>query len=98
MGIQLKIDVKKIAKEHLFQGAKGTYLDAMLVEKPNEYGDDGFIAQKVSKEAFQAGEKGPIIGNWRRLEDRQKQTAPPQRKAAPQKDADLDQPEDDCPF
>lgn len=69
--IKLKIDVKKIAKEHLFNGAKGTYLDLALFENrdgPGEYGDDGFIVQEVTKEKRLAGVKGPIIGNWRHVE------------------------------
>jgi hypothetical protein len=69
--IKYRIDVKKIAKEHLYMGAKGTYLSGVFMENKNgqsEYGDDGFIVQEVSKEARQAGEKGPIIGNWRHLE------------------------------
>jgi len=69
--IKLKIDVKKIRKEDLYQGTKGTYLDAVLFENrdgQSDYGDDGYIVQGISKEAREAGEKGPIIGNWRHLE------------------------------
>lgn len=66
--IVLKIDVKKIDKELLFKGEKGIYLDCALSEKPNEYGDDGYITQSVGKERRAAGERGPIIGNWRNIE------------------------------
>jgi hypothetical protein len=75
--IKYKIDVQKINKDHLYKGAKGTYLSGVFFENkngPSEYGDDGFIVQDISKEAREAGEKGPIIGNWRRLEP--KYTAP----------------------
>lgn len=68
-----KIDVTKIAKEHLFVGTKGKYLDIMLHENRDgrdDYGNDGFITQSVSKEAKAQGVKGPIIGNWRKLEPR----------------------------
>ena len=71
--IKLKIDVKKIAKEHLFHGAKGTYLDLALFDNKDgkgDYGDDGFIAQEVTKEKREAGVKGPIIGNWRHVATR----------------------------
>ena len=69
--IKYKIDVQKINKDHLYKGAKGTYLSGVFFENkngPSEYGDDGFIVQDISKEAREAGEKGPIIGNWRHLE------------------------------
>jgi hypothetical protein len=64
--ITLKIDVTKILKEHLFKGAKGTYLD--LVVWPNkdgtgQFGDNHYVVQEVSKAARDAGERGPIIGN-----------------------------------
>jgi hypothetical protein len=67
--ILLKIDVMKIAKADLYVGQKGTYLDAILIPNTTEskYGDDGFIAQSISKEKRAKGEKGPIIGNWRYL-------------------------------
>ncbi|MCG3776919.1 MAG: hypothetical protein JW395_3791 [Nitrospira sp.] len=68
-----KIDVKKISKEHLYVGEKCTYLDIMLHENnegKDRFGNDGFITQSVSKEAKAQGIKGPIIGNWRKLEPR----------------------------
>jgi hypothetical protein len=76
--ILLKIDVMKIAKADLYVGQKGTYLDAILIPNTTEskYGDDGFIAQSISKEKREAGQKGPIIGNWRYLADDNRNTAP----------------------
>lgn len=68
--IAAKIDVKKISKDDLYVGKKGTYLDAILIpnkDGQSEYGDDGFIVQGVSKEKREAGERGPIIGNWKFL-------------------------------
>jgi len=61
----LNIDVTKIDKAHLFQGKSGTYLDVAIWEKPDQYGNDGFVTQGVSKEARARGEKGSIIGNWK---------------------------------
>lgn len=65
MILKLKIDVTKILKEKLFEGKKGTYLDATVLIKdtPDQYGNDGMIVQDVSYEERQAGEKGPILGN-----------------------------------
>ena len=67
--ITIKIDVTKIAKDYLFKGAKGTYCDIALWDKPQTFpsGDyvDGYVTQNIPKEARDRGEKGPIIGNWR---------------------------------
>lgn len=61
--ITLKLDVSKINKDRLFKGAKGTYLDAVLIETPNsEYGDF-MIVESVTKEEREAGVKGTILGN-----------------------------------
>jgi len=73
MAITLKIDVTKISKPDLYQGKKGLYLDAVLWENrdgQSQYGDDGFITQGISKEKRDAGERGPIIGNWKHMEKR----------------------------
>lgn len=91
--IKYKIDVTKINKAHLYEGKKGVYLNGVFFENRegrNDFGDDGYIVQDISKEAREAGEKGPIIGNWRRLDD----AKPAQRKAAPSQAAD----EDSIPF
>lgn len=72
-----KIDVRKIDKTKLFAGAKGTYLDIALIENKDgadQYGNDGFVVQSVSKAAREAGERGPIIGNWRYVVARQQPT------------------------
>jgi len=96
-----KIDVTKIAKEHLFVGTKGKYLDIMLHENrdgKDDYGNDGFITQSVSKEAKAQGVKGPIIGNWRKLEPRAgaRGAAPVKEKAPKVEGGDDDS--DSVPF
>lgn len=72
LGINLKIDVTSIDKDKLFKGKKGTYLDATTfidLDNKGEYGDNGFIAQAVSKEDKENGVQGVILGNstvfWR---------------------------------
>jgi hypothetical protein len=93
MAIQLKIDVSKISKPDLYQGKKGIYLDAILWENrdgQSQYGDDGYITQGISKEKRDAGERGPIIGNWKNME--KKADAP---KAKPQAEEMADS---DIPF
>ncbi len=63
MTILAKIDVSKIDKARLYKGAKGTYLDLVIVEKRSDYGDDFMICQSVSKDERQKGIKGAILGN-----------------------------------
>ncbi len=61
--ISISIDVTKIEKERLFKGAKGTYLDAVLIPTPNSEHNDYMVVQSVSKEERENGVKGPILGN-----------------------------------
>ena len=98
--ITINIDVTKIQKERL---KKGKYLDLVLIEHQSDYGDDGFVAQSVSKEEREEGIKGPIVGNWR---ETNKKAAPPtpvrQAPPAPQRPSPNPQGEliedDDIPF
>lgn len=63
-----KIDVTKISKDDLFKGAKGIYLDIVLIPTPNsDRGDDWMIVQGISKEKKEAGGRGPIIGNAKKI-------------------------------
>ena len=93
---RIKIDVTKIAKEHLYKGTKGTYLDLTMManDAQDEYGNDGFISQSVSKESREAGIKGPIIGNYQAIDLKRKPANQPAQKPQPNPDI---QP-DECPF
>lgn len=69
VGISLKIDVTKIDKSKMFQGEKGTYLDATIfvdLEQADQYGNHGMITQSWKD---QEKGKGAILGNgkifWR---------------------------------
>tara|TARA_R100001463_G_scaffold10301_1_gene30214 strand:+ start:629 stop:946 length:318 start_codon:yes stop_codon:yes gene_type:complete len=79
--LRVKLDVRKIDKDRLFQGSKGTYLDATILLRDDEdqYGQHGMIVQDVSKEERLAGEKGAILGNvtWAGTERPGAATAPP---------------------
>lgn len=97
---RLKIDVKKIDKKLLFVGEKGLYMDLTLMDNrdgTDQYGNDGFIVQDVGKERREAGEKGPIIGNWKHIGQRPatQNAAPPPSKTAT---ADALDEDDDIPF
>ena len=66
IGISLKIDVTKIDKSRIFEGAKGKYIDLTTfidTDNPSQYGDHGFISQSVSKQEKEQGIQTPIIGN-----------------------------------
>ena len=71
MIIKCKINVSKIDKSKMFVGKQGTYLDITLLENkngPDEYGNHFMVVQDVSKEDRQAGVKGAILGNAKKLE------------------------------
>lgn len=101
--IKLKIAVNKIDKTRLFKGKKDTYLDAVLVENrdgPDQYGNDGFISEDVTKEEREAGTRGNIIGNWKHIGGKKPAATPPPRqpsKPAPDPDLDADD-GSDVPF
>ena len=81
------IDVTKIDKARLYKGEKGTYLNfkIMVRDEQDKYGNDGFIAESVSKEEREAGQKGTILGNIRIVAGKQSEPAP----EAPAADDDL---------
>ena len=105
IAVNIKIDVTKIDKARLFQGKKGTYLDAVAfidLDNKSEYGDNGMVTQAVSKEEKDAGERGAILGNvtmfWR--DDSQGQPAQ-QKPMAPSTSGPVggdDDFDDDIPF
>jgi hypothetical protein len=67
----VNLDCSKIDKTAIFHGAKGKYVDLILFDKPDQYGNDGFVVQSISKERRDAGERGPIVGNWKDTEKRE---------------------------
>lgn len=94
--IKYKINVKKIDKDRLYVGEKGTYLNGVFLENEegtDSYGNDGFIVQDVSKEEREQGIKGPIIGNWRKLNVTRKSAPAPKPVTATPTAED-----DDIPF
>jgi len=87
------INVTRVLKEHIIAGKNGKYLGLAFFEndKPDQYGNDGFVTQEISKEARESGEKGPILGNWKYA----KKKPAPARKPEPPADEPKD---DDIPF
>ena len=71
------VDVTKIDKTAIHVGAKGKYIDLIFFDNKDgkdQYGNDGYVVQGISKERRDAGERGPIIGNWK---DTEKRETPP---------------------
>lgn len=95
--ITLNINVTKIDKAHLYEGKSGKYLSLVLFDNkdgPDQYGNDGFVRQGVSKEERAKGVKGPIIGNWKNIETKPRQQELKPKHAAPKNEVA----EDDVPF
>lgn len=98
IGISGKIDVSKIIKDHLYRGAKGTYLDVTMfvdLENRDQYDNNGMVTQSWKDQ--QKGE-GPILGNVKVFwSDGQGNSKPASKKAtyakAPANDFD-----DEVPF
>ena len=102
IGVSLKIDVSKIDKARLFKGEKGIYLDATTfinLDELDQYGNNGFVSQDVSKEERDKGVQGTILGNVRVFYNDQakqpQQGAPQPAQPAP---APVDDFDSDIPF
>ena len=94
--ITVNINVTKIPRENIFEGKNGKYVNLTLIENkngPDQYGNHGFVALDVGKEARERGERGPILGNWKNLAA--PATAP---KTTPPKQGEDFDTEDDIPF
>jgi hypothetical protein len=65
LGLSIKIDVSKVDKSRLYQGAKGTYLDltTFISDELDQYENNGFISQSVTAEEREAKTQTPILGN-----------------------------------
>jgi len=66
VGINVQIDVTKIDKSRLYKGAKGTYLNLTTfvdVDNKDQYDNNGFIGQSLTKEERESGDKMNILGN-----------------------------------
>lgn len=88
-----KIDTSKINKEYLYVASSGKkYLDVIIMENrggPDQYGNDGFIAQGIPKEARDQGVKGAIIGNWKHAQTRNAAPNPQPKPFKPRPDDDI---------
>lgn len=105
IGINLKIDVTKIDKDKMFQGQKGTYLDATVfvdTDNQDQYGNNGMITQALPKEEREAGNKGAILGNckvfWSRSSDNRNNNSGSQAQRNEPQQSNPDDGFNDIPF
>jgi hypothetical protein len=104
--IEGSVDVTKLNKAWFFAKQNGGKMaDIACFPKESEY-SDGFIVQKPSREAREAGATNIIVGNWKWVEKpaqpKRQYDLPPnqvrqQARPAPKPpvDPDLDAPEDE---
>lgn len=98
--ISLSINLDKIDKSRIIEGKKGKYLNMSMIlnDQKDQYGNDGFVSESVSKEEREAGTKGTILGNCKVVFDNSQQATAhtPKKKFNP---ANVDMSEgDDLPF
>lgn len=70
MKLKLSIDVTKIEKAWLYKGKKGTYLDVTVhlrEDGKDQFGNDGFAVQQAPKVEYDAGKRGLILGNVKKI-------------------------------
>ena len=61
--ITVKINLSKILGDHVFEGKRGRWLDAVLVLSPNSEWNDYMVLQDLGGKARDLGSKRPIIGS-----------------------------------
>ena len=93
IGVSLQIDVEKIDKERLFKGQKGTYLNLTTfidLDNADQYGNNGFITQSLTKEERESGVKLQILGNNKVIFSDKDQSMPaPAKQEEPAFDDDI---------
>jgi len=88
IGIELKVDVRKIDKTRLYKGEKGTYLTMTAfvdLDNQDQYGNNGMITHAK----LEGEDRAPILGNskvfWSDGQQQQQQRpAPRQQPQHPQ--------------
>jgi hypothetical protein len=100
--ITASINRDRIDRTGLVPGKNGTYLSIVLFENrngPDQFGNTGFIVQDLPKERRDKGEKGPIIGNWKRIERKPDGSRQANQNGAPPPAPAFDEEDpDDIPF
>ena len=82
---------------NIYRGEKGSYLSITLMDNKDgqdQYGNEGFATVDFGKERREAGEKSPILGNWKTIG----RAAPPPRQSTPPPTSCTNDELDDIPF
>ena len=69
---------------NVYRGDKGLYCSITLMDNRDgvdQYGNEGFATVDLGKDRRLAGEKGPILGNWKTIGQTPRQTPPPHQTA-----------------
>jgi len=91
----------------IYMTEKTASMDVTLMDNrdgPDQYGNNGFATLDLGKERRLAGERGPILGNWKDLDggnQRQGRDVPASeavRRTAPAQATQPDEEETDIPF
>jgi len=103
LGIEIQIDVTKIDKTRLYKGKKGTYLTLTTfvdLNKEDEYGNNGFVTEKRTREESDNKVQLPILGNLKVFynEDKPKPAPTQNQGQGTQVNNNLDDFDDDMPF
>ena len=118
IGVNIKIDVTKLDKSRFFKADSGAiYMELtgfIDIKQKDQFKNNGFLTQSVTKDEKDAGTKLPILGNssvfWQDDElksmgqqaPQQAQQAPqqqaPAQQQAPQQAPPMDDFDDDIPF
>ena len=103
----IQVNVSKIDKSEIFEGKKGKYITLLLFEEedgPDQYGNNGMVVQSISIDRKNAGEQGPILGNFKHMPGRENgpqshQNGPGSRQSVFEgQDSGYSQEDDDIPF
>ena len=99
---KLSIDVTLIDKSRIREvtrknGAKAKFLDLVLMDRPDAYGNSGFAIQNTTREERESGTQLPILGNWSTPQPREEQPVPAKATPVPVPSA-ANMAEDDIPF
>ena len=79
--ILLTLDLSRVDKTRIYVGKTGRkYLSFVLIDAPDEYGNNGRVLHSVTKEERLAGIKGEACGNWRHVGVKKKAPAAQQSK------------------
>ena len=66
----IRINLDKIDEASIYHGKNGRLVDIVMFDNrdgEDQYGNLGFVTQDIGKDRRIAGERGPILGNWKEI-------------------------------